>query len=611
MKTVIIGFDAFDPVVFEKLYSEGKTPNLGKFVDMGGYSRFSVTDPPQSEVSWTSIATGMHPGQHGIFDFVHRNPASYARNVSLLPTQKGFLGRKFVPPFKAKTIFEAAVDDGYPAMSLWWPATFPARLGSPVWSIPGLGTPDIFGRLGVGIYYSMDKPSNGDKKTRIEQLTKLMDGHFRGRITGPMGMTLFGAKDTHVDFQLISLNETNAQLTIGNQTINLTPGKWSPFIELSFRVGFGITIKSVTRVLMAEVTSHPTLYFLPLQIHPLKSPWPYGTPKSFLKNVWNISGKYLSLGWPQDTTGLEDGFISDQQFLELCEKIYRHREKTFIRLLDSYQEGLLACVFDSLDRIQHMFFKDNKEVVENWYQKLDVLFGRVLDVVNMRNEGRDIQLIVVSDHGFGNFDYKINLNRWLLNRGYLSVKSSHDESNLNAVNWERSKAYGIGLNSIYLNLRNREGHGIVPEENKNLEIQKLKTELLGWLGPDGNPVVQKVVIPDESFHGPYTRFGPDLIIGYRPGYRASALTGLGDWNEHEIEVNQDHWGSDHCFDASSVPGVIFANKGLANFSDLSYVEFPLLTIGKEIIPQDDVEIPDFDDEDQGKIEERLKELGYL
>lgn len=88
MHTVILGFDAFDPQIFERLSESGLLPNLTRYLEHAGYSRFTVANPPQSEVSWTSIATGLDPGGHGIFDFVHRDPKTYAFNVSLLPTKR-------------------------------------------------------------------------------------------------------------------------------------------------------------------------------------------------------------------------------------------------------------------------------------------------------------------------------------------------------------------------------------------------------------------------------------------------------------------------------------------------------------------------------------------
>ena len=87
MKTLLIGFDSFDPAVFEELVGQNRLPNFEKFVEQGGYAPLQVCSPPQTEVSWTSIATGADPGGHGIFDFVHRDPATYAPYVSILPTR--------------------------------------------------------------------------------------------------------------------------------------------------------------------------------------------------------------------------------------------------------------------------------------------------------------------------------------------------------------------------------------------------------------------------------------------------------------------------------------------------------------------------------------------
>jgi predicted AlkP superfamily phosphohydrolase/phosphomutase len=156
LQTLILGFDAFDPILFESLLDRGLMPNLAKLVGMRGYSRFAVANPPQSEVSWTSIATGLNPGDHGMFDFVHREPSQYALFLSLLPTERRFGVTRFVRPYNATTIFDIAAKKGYPATSLWWPGTFPAKRGSPVRTLPGLGTPDLLGRMGVGCLYTAD-----------------------------------------------------------------------------------------------------------------------------------------------------------------------------------------------------------------------------------------------------------------------------------------------------------------------------------------------------------------------------------------------------------------------------------------------------------------------
>ncbi len=347
MKTILVGFDAFDPIFFEQLHNKGKTPNLSEYVEGGGYSPFKVSNPPQSEVSWTSIATGLNPGGHGMFDFVHRNPETYGLFISLLPTKSSLLGTQFVPPYNAETIFGASVKEGYSATSLWWPATFPARLQSPVSAIPGLGTPDIFGQLGVGISYSLEPIGDEEKiKSRTARLSRPMNGVYTGRLDGPTRQSCSGANSTNLDFRVSVINDRSAKLVLGKQSFTLKMGEWSPIIEINFKVGFMVSLKIITRVILTQLYPDPVLYFLPLQLHPLNSPWPYGTPKGMLKNIWKNQGAFLTLGWPQDTTALEEGFITDEQFLDLCDQILKQRERILMSMLDTYKEGVLGCVFE-------------------------------------------------------------------------------------------------------------------------------------------------------------------------------------------------------------------------------------------------------------------------
>lgn len=601
MRTLIIGLDAFDPAFFEKLHSQGKTPNLSKLLEAGGYSRFRVSDPPQSEVSWTSIATGMNPGGHGMFDFVHRNPANYSLQVSLLPTQKNLLGLQFVPPHNAQTIFDEAVADGYPAISMWWPATFPARLASPVQTIPGLGTPDILGRLGVGTFFSIDDiPADPERKTAIRKLVQKGAAKYMGTLEGPAKKN----GTVNIDFEL-QLDDTTAVLQVAKQKITLKPGEWGEIVELPFSVGFGMTVKAISRAILTSLNP-VSIYFLPLQLHPLGSPWPYATPKNFIQEQWKKNGPFLTLGWPQDTTALNENLINDEQFLKLCEMIDAERECVLNHSLDSFDEGLLACVFDSLDRVQHMFFKGREDVIEAWYIRLDQMIGRIIEKASHKK----IRIIIVSDHGFGHFDYKVHLNKWLAERGYLKT-TNNASSDLRAVDWSQTQAYALGLNSLYLNIMGREGKGIVHEADAVNILAKLKDDLLQWKGPNGEQVVQSALIRGEVFQGPLAAYGPDIFVGYRPPYRGSAETGLGQWRSESIEKNTEHWEADHCFDSKSVPGVLFSNESLGNFPSPSYRDIPALTIGKDLKAQASAPPPKYSDEDQDEIEKRLKDLGYL
>jgi hypothetical protein len=412
-----------------------------------------------------------------------------------------------------------------------------------------------------------------------------------------------------MELKLDLTSEKTANLFIGDESLHLVEGQWSPIIELSFQVGLLFKLHALTRVVLTSLQPEIRLYFLPLQLHPLKSPWPYGTPRSFLKQTWKSCGPFLTIGWPQDTTGLEEGCISDDQFLDLCNSIFAAREKIFLHHLGNFDEGILAAVFDSLDRIQHMFWGDRLDIVESWYEKLDNLVGLIEQTLN--NQATEpAHMIVVSDHGFANFDYKVHLNRWLVERGYL-VPRDPMSADLKSVDWSKTQAYAIGLNSIYLNLAGREGQGIVELSQDELISARLCEELRDWQGPQQRSVVQHVVSRGEALQGPLASYGPDILVGYSPGYRASSKTGLGEWGASTIEVNRDHWNADHCIDPDAVPGVLFSSRGLHDLPDPSYLDIPQLILGEKLTASDDAPPPTYGDEEEEIVEERLKSLGYL
>ena len=605
MKTLILGFDSFDPVVFEAMAGQNQLPNLEKFSQGGGYSKLEVCSPPQTEVSWTSIATGTDPGGHGIFDFVHRDPATYAPYISILPMRKSAVGEQFVPPYTAKTFFEEAADMGYPATALWWPAMFPARPALPVNTLPGLGTPDIRGQLGVGtLLTTEDEQLN---KTSVVKLSSEGKDRFTASLPGPRTQGRDGPRTISLPVSLDVIDPTSARLRIDGQTIDLRLGQWSDIVELRFKAGLLLNVHSITRFILTALDGVVRIYALPLQIHPLHSPWHYASSTSFSKKLWNEVGPYLTLGWPQDTTGLEDGCITDDQFLELCRSIFDRRIQILDYLMKDFREGVLAAIFDDLDRVQHMFFHNRMDVVQDWYRRLDQFVGDVSSRVEAWT-GK-YRYLILSDHGFSHFGKKVHLNRWLVDNGYLSLKNGGGD--LGSVDWNNTRAYAVGLNSVYFNVVGREGQGIVSAEQVEPLLMELKGKLLDWRDADQGSIVQKIRLKHETYSGPYTRFGPDLVVGYTPGHRASAETGLGKIPAVALEPNTDHWGADHCMDSDVVPGVIFANRDLRDFGRISFRDIPFLAIGKHL-DQSNLKPPSqAAGEGQKNLEERLKGLGYL
>src|SRR5436190_21930002 len=68
---IVLGVDAMDPNFVERHWNS--LPNLARLRDQGYFGRLGTTTPPQSPVAWSTFITGLEPGEHGIFDFVHRD----------------------------------------------------------------------------------------------------------------------------------------------------------------------------------------------------------------------------------------------------------------------------------------------------------------------------------------------------------------------------------------------------------------------------------------------------------------------------------------------------------------------------------------------------------
>jgi len=244
--------------------------------------------------------------------------------------------------------------------------------------------------------------------------------------------------------------------------------------------------------------------------------------------------------------------------------------------LDKTKKGLVTVVFDTTDRIQHMFFryldpkhpanrgKDTeiyKDTVEEMYLKMDDLVGRVRQRLK-----KDEVLIVMSDHGFKQFQRGVNLNAWLRDEGYLVMKDPDRSTGgdwFENIDWSKTKAFTMGLTGVFLNRKGRETGGIVGE---GAELEELKAEMIRKLTelrdperPDEIPI-RDVFDASKHVPGPYVSEAPDLLIGYGAGYRHSWDAAVGCTSEHTFSDNTKSWSGDHCMDPRIVPGVLFSNR---------------------------------------------------
>jgi predicted AlkP superfamily phosphohydrolase/phosphomutase len=246
----------------------------------------------------------------------------------------------------------------------------------------------------------------------------------------------------------------------------------------------------------------------------------------------------------------------------------------YFNALDKTKKGLVTCVFETTDSIQHMFWryldkdhpalkngqaKKSAKVIEELYEKMDELVGKTLEKIDSRTI-----FIIMSDHGFKSFRRGVNLNSWLHLNGYLSLKEGKQESEewFKDVDWEKSRAYALGLGGIYINQKGREAKGTISSGEETKAIKKeLVSRLSGLRDEENNSTaINKAFDRDELPSGPYKENCPDLIVGYNEGYRISWDSVTGKVNNTVFEDNTKAWSGDHCIDPRIVPGILFCNQ---------------------------------------------------
>ena len=304
--------------------------------------------------------------------------------------------------------------------------------------------------------------------------------------------------------------------------------------------------------------------------------FPLSSPPEYARHLAENIGTFYTTGMVEDHGGLNNGRFSEAAYLDQCEDALHEREKMMVHELDQLDEGFFFCLFDTPDRLQHMFWRFGEQqhpanhgdvkpemtrAIEEHYRKCDQIVGKALGYAD-----DETLLIVLSDHGMNSFQRGVNLNTWLHDQRLLQLKEGvvpGDEAGdfLRQVDWSRTRAYALGLSGIYLNLKGREERGIVETGEADGLKDSIAKGLSGVPDPTrGKMAVRSVAKREAVYSGPYAQEAPDLIVNFNEGYRVSWGTALGGVAGELFEDNDKKWGGDHIIDPCLVPGVLFMNR---------------------------------------------------
>jgi len=598
-KVIVLGIDGMDPIMAEEMMNLGQLPNFDKLRQVGGYRTLGTSIPPQSPVAWANFITGANPGTHGIFAFVFRNPDEQYKiydSISRIKPGIGIpLGDHVLPIIKRPKVVSRR--QGVP----FWDYLDEAGISSAVYMVPsnypptqskhanhrslsGMGTPDLLGTIGTYQYFAEDGPAREKTESygRHCRIT-FKNETAKAELVGPKNNFLKDAKPSAISFSVHrDLQAKAALIKIQNHKILLKQGQWSNWTDVDFELEMPVLIPNehvsgICRIYLKEVTPKFRLYISPININPAEAAVRISEPKDFAAEMAKELGPFYTVGFNEAFKARNNNVLTDVEYAEQAETVLQARLKMLDYALRHYKEGLLFFYFSSTDLQSHMFWWDTfkKNPVRNsrqafkyhnhikkLYKRMDTVLGDIL-----KRYGNEATVIALSDHGFSYFTRFFSLNTWLRDNGYINpsyctVMSPKDDSSEFGVDWSQTRAYGVGVNGLYLNLHGRERDGIVKPNQKEPLLRELIDKLESIRDVDGSSVIRKVYRSDEVYSGTAMKYAPDLILGFYRGYRCPAMDAESRIANKIIVDNTKTWSADHCFAAEEVPGVLFSNRSI-------------------------------------------------
>jgi predicted AlkP superfamily phosphohydrolase/phosphomutase len=578
-RVIVLGMDGVDPGLLTRFRGQGLTPNFDALARAGGFAPLATTNPAESPVAWATLATGVNPGAHGVFDFLHRDPADYRLFLSITrPKGRSLTGTPvFESPLRATPFWECAAEAGIPTQVLRWPLTFPAAGKATV--LAGLGVPDIQGGLGRYALYTTDA-ALARRDRRGETLLLAGDG-------GVFATEIRGPRTTANDFVTLPLalksGVGKAALTYPGGALTLDEGAWSPRVSFTFPVGLFKKVKATAQFFLVRGNAPLILYLSPLAIDPADPVFPISAPAEYAPKLVKALGSFHTLGMHEDINALKDGVLSPAAFLASCDEAMRENEKLLAHALSGQDRGLLCAVFFTPDRIQHFFwagldrehpfntasvgdggpFDHTQEFralgatpIAECYARLDRIVGATREAL-----GPNDLLLIVSDHGFTTHRRDFHVNRFLVQEGYMALGEEVGREAFASVRWDSTAAYACGFAGVYLNLEGREGRGRVKRGEAAVVAGDIGKKLEALLDPaTGLRPVRKAYLRDELFKGPHAQESPDIVLALEPGYECSSETALGGCPRELFADNGRPWSGTHLCDPSAVPGILCSNR---------------------------------------------------
>ncbi|HOU37221.1 MAG TPA: alkaline phosphatase family protein, partial [Candidatus Omnitrophota bacterium] len=346
-RVVILGIDAMDAAVTERLLNEGRLPNLAALRNAGSYSRLRTTVPAETVVAFTSVATGVNPGKHGIFDFIMRDPQDHMPYLSLNEVSNTPTGVHITNRRRAAAFWEELSRRRIPSRVFFFPNTFPPDRIEGV-MLSGMGVPDITGTTGRFSYYTHD-PELADSDSRGRHVSVMKkNGVIMSALYGPKVMRGGREEEARIPFTLHDGEKPGEMvMRIAGGTSVLRKGQWSDWQKVAFNIGLFRKASGMVRFYLASTGDSFSLYATPVNFDPEEPLFSISSPASYSRTAARKYGLYPTLGMPHDTWGLQEGKLSEGAFLDQVEGVLTSRQRILRAELNKFRGGVFFFYFDT------------------------------------------------------------------------------------------------------------------------------------------------------------------------------------------------------------------------------------------------------------------------
>jgi predicted AlkP superfamily phosphohydrolase/phosphomutase len=380
-----------------------------------------------------------------------------------------------------------------------------------------------------------------------------------------------------------------------------------------------------------------------------------------------IRNSYKGYSFGAKASLLESG--KKDEFLRDIYRVTDIQEEAAKELLEKHDADLFLFVYDEIDRVMHFFWHDFdkthpsfsnstefRDAILDYYKRIEKGISGFLSCFT-----EDVDLVIFSDHGFGPLEKDIYVNKLLYEWGFLQILPSANEiinkplwkkalkkvvppeirkalrekvkasplaDPLGYIDFEKSKAFyaSVSGRSIY----------ILDKKNQETIIKELKHKLENYEDEEtGVRPFDRVFARDEIYKGPYADDAPDLVIQENGKYAFKV-----EWSDSAARQSFQHG----CLKSGShrPNGIILCSggsfkKGLkiegAKICDMAPTLLCLLGLPagtemdgrvlneifntekhsglKEYANYRNSENADAGSEDEQKVKDKLKSLGYM